>query len=191
MAASRYGCRCRCGWRQSDEGVIVKEKILNTGSILLSAAVSAICFVLYGEVSGFRQGVNVADNINEYIPSMFAVHGPNFYDLTTRYYLIIASCVLVYLSGRLLLSKRASLIAAMLPLALALFSCVRLLQFKYDIDETAVLFYRKWLTVSVWYDWFCLSSIVILISIQIYEFIGLYLKQRAVLSAAVVVHGES
>lgn len=143
------------------------ENLLKIISLAVASISFAISVMLWGEISGFEQGMLAAYNIED-VNNMikFATHGPNFFEFVIGKYSLIALCFYIYLVGKLIKTEQLSHIFCFLSLGIIVILYWQLFQFKYDIDDSAVLLYRKWLTKSIKFDWFCFSSALILLIVQ-------------------------
>jgi hypothetical protein len=157
------------------------DRLLQITSIFLASLTLGVCLFLCGEIVGFRDGMLAAYNIESFeaVSRQFITHGPNFFNAVIWQYSVISFCLSVYLTGRFMLKNTPSLVICFSSLAGAIVFCCRLLHFKYDIDESAALLYRKWLTVSVRFDWVCLICLVILIIIQLYATTAAYFAKAS------------
>ncbi len=156
------------------------EKILKSASILFAFVLFSVCIMLWGEIKGFEQGMLAASGIEDWesITQNFSVSGPNFFESVIEKYILLAVFFCVYLYGKIAVKSLLTHYISFTSLGIIIFLYWRLLQFKYGIDETAVLFYRKWLTKSISLDWVCLLMTMVLIVFQVASLASIYLKNK-------------
>ncbi len=142
------------------------KTLLQTTAILLTSISIGICTFLYGQISGFYQGMMAA------VPSVidpaikFGIHGPNFFDEVATKYSILALSFYICFIGRQIKTVEVSYCLCFLSLAVVLFVYWQLFRIKYGIDDSAALAYRDWLNTSIRLDWLSCGSAVILLVIQ-------------------------
>jgi hypothetical protein len=145
------------------------KDILRIFSCVLASASLIICVFIYGEISGFKQGYDVS--FSEQFPGsriMFSGDGPNFYEYIGEGYAYIAFCFCTYIIGRLLKEKILLHTICIFALGVIIYQYELLLKFKYGVLAIEGEFsYNNWLLNSIPFDWFCLSTALTLLIIQI------------------------
>lgn len=158
----------------------MKREVLKIISLGLASLSFVICLLLWGEISGFKKGFLAAYHVENADNTIkIATSGPNFFEFVIGKYALIALCFYIYLVGKLIKEENSSQFLCILSLVVSIILYLLLLQFKYGIDDSAVLLYREWLTTSIKFDWFCFFTAVGLLIIQIASLATNYFKRKS------------
>lgn len=133
-------------------------------AIGLALLVSSTSLVLFGGVCGYAEGLIA--NVDPELLAGFSAHGPNFFDEVARSYLLISFCSIGYQLTKLFHQSVARDIGGGVAQVGIVFLCARLLLFKYDTGESAVLSYRYWLDRSFFVDWAIMIVALLLIGLE-------------------------
>lgn len=135
-----------------------------TVPLVLASILSVTSLLLLGAIQGYKQGL-LADIEPDGL-ERFSVQGPNFFEFVGETYLFIAVCSLLFILGKVITEKTSSSILCFASGLGIIFLYWQLLLFKHDIDDSAILYYRQWLDISLKFDWTCLSLTIVLIILE-------------------------
>ncbi|MCY7347864.1 MAG: hypothetical protein LH614_16830 [Pyrinomonadaceae bacterium] len=148
------------------------KQVLKVISFVLGLISLSICLYLLGQLNGFEQGY-ISGVFNEY-PHVsdsslrFSSGGPNFFEFTSQGYLLMVVGISVYLYCNFLKPAAISIALCIFSLAIVFVALWRIIPFKNEILAMEYKFsYDYWLNNSIYSDWFCLFTAVILLLIQI------------------------
>ena len=144
---------------------------LKVVSIAIAAVSLAAALFLWAQLSGFEYGFFYgvfADPPN----NGFAAHGPNYYQSLNIWYFWVSLCLSVVLIVKFFKHTIIGGVFSILLLAFSAISIWNLTEFKkmvIDVRGDSFAWYNPypWLERSLYFDWFCLSSLIVLLVIEI------------------------
>ena len=148
------------------------KQVLKVISFVLGLISFSICLYLLGQLSGFEQGY-ISGVFNEY-PHVsdsdisFSTSGPNFFEFTNQWYLLMTVGFSIYLYCNFLKPITVSIASCIFSLLIVFLAAWRIIPFKNEILAMEYKFpYDYWLNNSIYLDWFCLFTAIILLLIQV------------------------